>query len=109
MQRRCTVLRWFSKLICLGITGLLSLPTQVASAQSGLIYAATSNGIFKSTDGGTSWASANTGLSGINAFSLAIDPSNPATLYAGTLGNRVYKSADGGQNWTVSSAGLADS
>ena len=42
--------------------------------------------MFKSTDGGDTWNVANTGLPD-NAFvtALAIDPTTPGTLYAGTL------------------------
>ncbi len=31
---------------------------------------------------------------------LAVNPANPATLYAGTPGGRVFKSTDGGKSWT---------
>jgi hypothetical protein len=40
---------------------------------------------------------------------LAIDPSNPQTLYAGTGYGGVWKSSDGGANWAASSRGLTDS
>jgi hypothetical protein len=46
-----------------------------------VIYTATSSGVFKTTDGGASWTPANTGLSGIHVFSLAIDPRTPTTVY----------------------------
>ena len=36
-------------------------------------------------------------------FSIAIDPGNPNTIYAG-----IFKSANGGQSWTVSNSGLPD-
>ena len=39
---------------------------------------------------------------------LAIDPSTPATLYAGTLGGGVFKSTDGGAHWTAKNVGLSD-
>lgn len=73
-----------------------------------VIYAATSNGVFRSTDGGSSWTPANTGLSGINVFSLAIDPRTPATVDAGTFGNRVFKTTDAGTTWASSNVGLTD-
>ena len=41
-------------------------------------------GVFKSTNGGGSWTAINTGLTNPNVLALAIDPSAPATLYAGT-------------------------
>ena len=73
-----------------------------------VIYAATSNGVFKSSDGGSSWTLSNTGLEGVSVFSLAIDPKNPTTVYAGTFGNGVFKSIDGGQQWMRASAGFGD-
>jgi photosystem II stability/assembly factor-like uncharacterized protein len=36
------------------------------------------------------------------ALSLAMDPSNPTVLYAGTLGRGVYVSHDGGDGWSQS-------
>ena len=37
---------------------------------------------------------------------LAIDPSNPATLYAGTERGGVFKSTNGGSSWTAVNSGL---
>lgn len=58
-----------------------------------------------SAAGMNSWTSA--GPTGGDVFSLAVDPSNPATIYAGTLAG-IFKSTDGdgGAGWAVSSAGL---
>lgn len=42
--------------------------------RSGIIYAATSNGVYVSHDGGHHWVSANSGISGIGVESLARDP-----------------------------------
>ena len=39
---------------------------------------------------------------------MAIDPTYPATIYAGTKGDAVYKSHDGGQRWTLRRIGLDD-
>jgi len=87
---------------------LFAANLQRVQANPGSIYAATNNGVFKSNDGGASWTSANTGLGGIPVFSLAIDPLNPATLYAGGLFGRVFKSTDAGQNWIPASFGIDD-
>ncbi len=72
------------------------------------LYAGTSGGVFKSTDGGTSWTARNTGLnySG-TVLALAINPQSPETLYAGTSGG-VFKSTDGGMNWTAMNNGLTN-
>jgi photosystem II stability/assembly factor-like uncharacterized protein len=63
-------------------------------------------GVFKSTDGGATWAAASSGLERSGFLSdLAIDPQTPATLYA-AAGNRVFKSVDGAASWIDSGAGL---
>src|SRR5262249_19828860 len=41
-------------------------------------------GIYKSTDGGTTWNAINQGLNNRDVRALAIDPSSPARVYAGT-------------------------
>ena len=37
---------------------------------------------------------------------LAIDPTTPATLYAGTSGDGVFKSTDSGGTWAAANTGL---
>lgn len=70
-------------------------------------YSHIGNGIYKSTDGGNTWANSglkNTGVVG----KIIIDPNNSSTIYAGTTGNPflydpnrgVYKSTDAGATWT---------
>ena len=46
------------------------------------LFAGTFDSLFKSTDGGLSWAFANLNR---NIVSVAIDPGNPATVYAGSI------------------------
>jgi photosystem II stability/assembly factor-like uncharacterized protein len=53
-------------------------------------------GLFKSNDSGTTWRSA--GLTGSIVYELALDPKEPATIYAGTDGG-LFKSTDGGAHW----------
>ena len=54
--------------------------------------------------GVNTWTS--NGPDGGDVRALAIDPANPATLYAGTSGGGVFKSTDGGGSWTVINTGL---
>ena len=75
------------------------------------LYAATNSGVFKTTDGGGLWAPMNAGFSQGNQtqiLSLAIDPTSPAILYAGTItpAGGLYKTTDGGASWHVSNSGL---
>ena len=97
-----TVTAWFN--------GLGSAPPTLA------------NGVFKSTDGGATWVHSSNGLPRLagpgsshhDVLALAINPANPATLYAGVTSfasdgasGSIYKSTDGGANWFESGTGIA--
>jgi photosystem II stability/assembly factor-like uncharacterized protein len=75
---------------------------------SSTMYVGTGNGVFKSTGSGVTWiAQNNFGLPGIpNIHALAIDPTAPLTLYAGTLGNGLFKSTNGGAVWIAMNNGM---
>ncbi len=65
------------------------------------LYAGTyGGGVFKSTDGGTSWSP--TGLTNAIVSALAINPQSPSTIYVGTDSGGVFKTMDGGANWSPS-------
>lgn len=61
-------------------------------------------GIFKSTDGGTSWRQLAGGLpDNVNQANIAIAPNRPSRLYATVAAPRavgIYRSDDGGESWT---------
>jgi photosystem II stability/assembly factor-like uncharacterized protein len=66
-------------------------------------------GIFKSLDGGATWARSGAGLPktfGRAVQALAVDPSRRTTVYAGTSNSGVYKSLDGGATWAPARQGL---
>jgi hypothetical protein len=81
--------------------------------------AAVAGGIWKTTDGGSSWAPLNDFLANIAVTSMALDASNPATLYAGTgegyfnadgvRGAGIFKSTDAGAHWTRLPATISNS
>jgi len=48
---------------------------------------------------GSQWSEVNTGLTDTNIRVVAVDPTNPAVVYAGTP-NGLYKSTDGGMLWS---------
>ncbi len=67
--------------------------------------------VYKSTNGGASWAAAGSGLAGQDIRALLIDPENSLRVYAASGGNAlnpggVFLSEDGGATWDSISAGL---
>jgi hypothetical protein len=85
----------------------------VAPGIAGVVYAGTTGaGVFRSDDRGLTWSAASTGLRYKNIQALAIESSNPSTLYAaGWLEDaggwsEVYKSTNGGTTWTAVNSGL---
>ncbi|MFL6273828.1 MAG: SBBP repeat-containing protein [Blastocatellia bacterium] len=70
-------------------------------------------GIAKTTNSGASWAAINTGINSFTILALAIHPSAPTTVYAGTLGGNgnnggAFKSTNGGATWNAINSGLTD-
>lgn len=65
-------------------------------------------GVFRSTDGASTWEAVTTGLNSTNVQALAIDPTTPSTLYAGAVDGGVFKSTDGALTWHAAQAGLGD-
>ncbi len=63
---------------------------------SQVVYAGTSSGIFKSTNGGSSWTAVNTGLTNTSVRCLVIDPTNSQVVYAGTGDGGIFKTVTGG-------------
>jgi photosystem II stability/assembly factor-like uncharacterized protein len=74
---------------------------------SGKVYAATQDSVWSSTDDGHSWVHLNLGIDPINdeAFTVAIDPSNASTIWAGISDAagfqsvNLMRSLDGGATW----------
>ncbi len=71
---------------------------------TGTIYAGTNGGgVFKSTDGGTSWSDSNDAnlTNTSNVQTLAIDSVDTDIIYAGTDAAVLFISTDGGANWSA--------
>ena len=82
-----------------GIVGSVNL-LGVAPSAPNTIYAETSDGIYRSTDAGSTWSK--TPATGFGSFgftnALAVDPTNSAVVYAGRFSG-LLKSTDSGNNW----------
>lgn len=108
----------------LSATDLAVDPTNadVVYAAMGHIFGSTQNGIYKSTDAGTTWTKLAGGLpvSNVGRISVAVAPSNPNRMYAlvtnpadaagnnaGTLGG--FRSDNAGATWTTVPVGSIQS
>jgi photosystem II stability/assembly factor-like uncharacterized protein len=88
------------------------------SGKPGVYYAgAASGGVWKTTDGGATWKPTFDDQSSQAIGALAVAPSNPSIVWAGTgeawavrdmdmMGDGIYKSVDAGETWT--NMGLAE-
>ncbi len=75
-------------------------------------------GVYKSNDGGESWAQKNNGLEALARYDLintiVIHPKEPETLYLGVTRSAaddipiLYRSVDGAESWIPFNAGLLD-
>jgi photosystem II stability/assembly factor-like uncharacterized protein len=83
-------------------TGIFDREASDSDSQGGL---AGSGGVYKSTDGGSTWLPVNNGLGNLYVGSLYMHPEDPDILLAGTgnitygAGSGVYLTTDGGGSW----------
>ncbi len=93
----------------------------VHPTNSNIVYAgAASGGIWKTTDGGSSWSNVADNLASLTYGAIAIDPNNPNTVYAGAGeilynfspfiydGQGLYKTTDGGTTWNQVTSGFGN-
>jgi photosystem II stability/assembly factor-like uncharacterized protein len=83
-----------------GVPGLVQA-IGVSPSSPNVIYAGSINGIFRSTDAGTTWTKTPlTGAPGFTSpFTLAVDPTNPSVVYVGVI-NGLFKTTDAGNTIT---------
>lgn len=81
-----------------------------------ILVGAPAGGLWKTTNGGSSWTTNTDDLATLGVSSILIDYGTPNTQYIGT-GDRdggdapglgVYKSTDGGANWNTSNTGMGN-
>jgi PKD repeat protein/photosystem II stability/assembly factor-like uncharacterized protein len=84
---------------------------------SNIIYVgAPSGGLWKTTNGGSTWTNLTDGLPSLGVSSIIVHPTSTNTIFIGT-GDRdggdapgigVYKSTDGGNSWSASNTGMGN-
>jgi photosystem II stability/assembly factor-like uncharacterized protein len=103
-----------------GLGGVLVVRLAVGTRPDGLVYGgacascsspAPPGGVFRSSNGGRTWAAANGGQEGDDVNDLVVDPADGRTVYAAlhdasAATNAVQRTLDGGRTWTDASAGL---
>ncbi|MCU0603897.1 MAG: hypothetical protein MUC33_14690 [Desulfobacterales bacterium] len=71
----------------------------VSPTDSAVVYAATSSGVYRTTNGAATWSKLS-GLGSRYIEALAMDFRSPGYLIAGEVFGGIWISADGGSNWT---------
>ena len=84
------------------IQALVAHPTQAQT-----VFAGGDTGMFVSHDGGARWERIATQQDLPTIWSLAIDPTDPNIVFAGTRPAGIYRSLDGGQRWEKLSVDIA--
>lgn len=72
-----------------------------------ILLAGAVSGVWISRDSGDDWERFSSASAPFNVNSLAMDPRNQSTMYAGTWW-RAYKSTDAGKNWRLIKDGMID-
>jgi len=80
-------------------------------ASHGSLNSSPDPGLYRTTNGGTSWTKVTSGLPGSNfgRTSVSYAPTDPSIIYAGVSNAStsgmigLYKSTDGGENWSPKS------
>jgi photosystem II stability/assembly factor-like uncharacterized protein len=91
-------------------TGVMINDIAFAAGSSSILFACSDEfGVYKSIDGGVTWAKSNQGLPSTRAWSIALHPRDGNTLWVALgAGGGVYKSTDGGKSWHSSFNGMSD-
>ncbi|QQS46669.1 MAG: SBBP repeat-containing protein [Acidobacteriota bacterium] len=96
-----------------------------APGKPAVIHAGLNGGVYRSSDGGSTWAALNgeagagnecqtclpetdaeTGRSAAQVDVIVVDPKNAAVIYAAVNGAGLFRTGDGGRKWSASNSGL---
>lgn len=84
------------------LTGSACPELYIHPTNSNILWCATNNGVFRTTDAGTNWTKT---LNVTGTRDLKIKPNDPTTIYA-TTATLFYRSTDSGANFTQVGSGL---
>ncbi|MFN0107511.1 MAG: SBBP repeat-containing protein [Blastocatellia bacterium] len=87
-----------------GLFSSLVYSLAVDPTNANVIYAGVSDGVYKTTDGGSNWKKSGDFFT---VQSIAIDPKNSMTVFAATS-FAFYKSTDGGATWQQKGTGIVN-
>ncbi len=88
--------------MALGVNRLLIDP-----ADPDVVYAGTTQGVFKTINKGEAWSRLAAELGELYVSSLVLEPGNGQHLYMGTS-TGIFQSRDGGQTWNATNEGLTN-
>ena len=90
------------------ISALAVDPVNHTTLYAGSSVGSSSDGVYKSTDGGMHWFATDLAGGYYPVYAIVINPQSSSTLYAGLRGQGVYKSTNGGNSWYTVNTGLGD-
>jgi photosystem II stability/assembly factor-like uncharacterized protein len=73
-----------------------------------MVFAGAHDGIYRSEDGGVTFDAIDSPLSSKAIWSVAFDPVQPDTIFAGARPGAIFRSRDGGQTWEHLNAHFAE-
>jgi photosystem II stability/assembly factor-like uncharacterized protein len=96
-------------------TGAAFFRISVHPSNPNTLFVATSHGLYRSTNGGSTWTQMTNGLPAVNPATtsgctdVAINPSDPNTVFTGFWGSGLYKTSNAtavNPSWTAVGGGL---
>jgi photosystem II stability/assembly factor-like uncharacterized protein len=91
-----------------GLSALGAISVAMGPGPSHPLYALTPEGVYGSTNGGSSWILLGVPPAGV-PDSIVADPNDPSVLYVtqpGVYGGGLFRSGDGGIHWSSMTEGL---
>ncbi len=80
----------------------------ISPDDAAVLLAGTEADLYRTEDGGDTWALVDSPMNELQIWALAIDPTNTDTVYAGTCPSALFRTRDGGESWQELDVELAD-